>query len=135
MCNALELCVDKWNQVEGKTKNYELVIEDSKNETKQGAIIANRFVSLDKPQIVVSTISSIVLNVQPIFEKAETINVALVGTDKLFDSNPKFTIRNFLTVQQTSKLIIQSIENEFNTNRFHFFIQTMTDMAQRKRTS
>lgn len=120
--NAIELCVENWNENGGVLgKKIELFIQDSKNEPKEGINIANRFVQIDHPQLVISAISGIVLNAQPIFESNNIIQLCSVGTENLFETSPHYTIRNFLTTQQTSAKVITAIQEVFESNNFKFF--------------
>lgn len=120
--SSLEMCVDNWNQNGGVDgKKIELIPYDTKGEVKTGIMQVNKMISIDKPQIVLSAISSIALAVTPILEKNEIIHMTMVGTDRLFEVPTQFTIRNFLTVNQTSHEIIKKILNDFKKHQFHFF--------------
>ena len=120
--NAIELCVEKWNDKGGVLgQQIELFIQDSKNEPKEGINIANRFVQIDHPKLVISAISGIVLNAQPIFESHSIIQLCSVGTENLFATSPHYTIRNFLTTHQTSSMVINTIEKYFERDNFKLF--------------
>ncbi len=126
---AIQLCVDEWNAKGGiGGMPIEIIAHDTKNETKEGITVANRFIQIDKPNIILSTISAISLNTQPILEKNKIIHMCFVGTDLLFESSPQYTIRNYLTSDQTSKVVVDAVKTKFNKNEFKLFYPH-TDMG------
>lgn len=119
---ALSLCVEKWNKKDVfGGRRLVLDINDSKSEAKHSVTVASKLTSVTKPRIVICSNSAVSLSTQPIFEKGEIIQIVFAATDKLFENNPKYTLRIMSSVDQTCKLIAAAIEKKFDTNKFHFY--------------
>ena len=113
--NALTLCIDLFNEDGGiNGKRIDIEFFDCKNaEPKEGAMIANRMVSIDKPDIAIVNISGVVLSTNPIFEKNKILNLAIASTGNLFKEEKKYTLRTHLSSDQTGLAIANAIKNEF----------------------
>lgn len=114
--NALVMCVDSLNE-KGGINNQLIDIEfyDCRNaDPKEGVNIANRLIAVEKPQIVISMISGVVLNTSPIFEKHKILNLAICSSSNLFSEPKKYTLRTHISSNQTGRAIAKSIINDFN---------------------
>lgn len=119
--NALQMCADEWNErggVMGKKIVFDL--QDSKGDPKEGLSIATRMVSLGKkPDLVISAISGVTLNVQTVTEKNEVILMGIIGANDFLTQDASYSLRNFITSQVTSNAILEIVQNDFADKRFN----------------
>lgn len=116
--NGLELCADKWNAI-GGILGKKVVIDyyDSKAESKQGAIIANKISTINVPRLVITTVSGVALTAQPYFEENKIIQICLVSTEKLFETSPKYTIRAYFSTPDICKFLLDNYKSKFGKNK------------------
>lgn len=119
--NALQMCAEEWNEkggVMGKKIVFDL--QDSKGNPKEGLAIATRMVSLgNKPNLVISAISGVTLNVQTVTEKNEIILMGIIGANDFLTNDVSFSLRNFITSQVTSSAILEIVQKEFSNKRLN----------------
>lgn len=117
--DALLMCVDSINGT-GGVNNQQIDIQfyDCRNaDPKEGVAIANRLISIDKPHIVISMISGVVLNTNPIFEQNKILNLAIASSANLFNTPKKYTLRTHISSNQTGQAIAKSIKGEFKKDK------------------
>lgn len=116
---AIDFCVEKWNKNNGiNGKQITVIHNDSKGEAKQGQVIVNKLLMGTTPSIVISGISGVALSAQPILEKKGIIQQCIVSTDKIFDNNPSYTIRNYLSTSQVCSYFLDTLLPNFGNNKF-----------------
>lgn len=113
--DALSMCVDSINKTGGvNDRHIDIQFYDCRNaDPKEGVAIANRLLSLDKPDMVISMISGVVLNTNPIFEQNKILNLAIASSANLFHSPKKYTLRTHISSNQTGHAIAKAIKTEF----------------------
>lgn len=119
--NALEMCANEWNEKGGILgKRIVFDLQDSKGDPKEGLTIATRMMSLGgKPNIIISAISGVTLNVQTVTEKNGTILMGIIGADGFLGQSKHYSLRNFVTSQITSQAILDIFQSEFAEKRFN----------------
>jgi branched-chain amino acid transport system substrate-binding protein len=117
---AINLCIEGWNE-KGGILGKKIVANyyDAKNsESKEGAIIAKKIVSEpQKTNFVLNVISGVVMTAQPILDANKIIQLSLSGSDNLFETSPKYTIRNYPSATQVSRKIIKELDSLFHSNK------------------
>jgi len=109
--DAIKLAVEDINAAGGiKGKKLEVVIEDSKGDPKQGAMITNKFISIDKIKAIVTSVTTIGLAAQPICDKNKIVQMALCMHPTITEGSP-YTFRVFDNILQESELILRYIKN------------------------
>ena len=122
--NTISMLVETWNKA-GGINGKEIVIDfyDSKGESKNGSILASQIVSMQKPIFVFTSFSGISLSAQPIFERNKVIQICGAATDKLFEINPKYTIRSYFSSSNMSDYFINNFEAYFDKKKFVLFYE------------
>lgn len=120
--NAINLCVEKWNNLGGINKcliniNY----RDSKGQTKEAINIARKIVTLKKTNIVVSAMSSVSLGLLPILDNNDIVHLAFSGANSLLESNPQYVIRGSISPKQIGNAVISSILHDLKKQDFTIF--------------
>lgn len=113
--NALTMCADSLNKAGGiNNQIIEMKFYDCRNaDPKEGVSIARRLVAVDKPQIVISMISPVVINTNPIFEEHKILNLAVCQSSNLLVESTNYTLRTHISTNQTGHAIATSIVKDF----------------------
>lgn len=121
--NGLQLCAEEWNEKGGLlSKKITFEVLDSKADPKEGSMLANRiFLSENEPDLIVSAVSGVTLNVQAISEKQKKILLGIIGSGHFITETTKYSLRNFITPQLVSKNILELTRNKFNKNELSVF--------------
>ena len=118
--NALQMCANEWNEKGGILgKKIVFDLQDSKGDPKEGTTIAKRMVSFGhKPNLIISAISGVTLNVQSVSEGKEIILMGIIGADGFLSESNKYSLRNFISSQVTSNAILEIVSKDFHENKF-----------------
>ena len=122
---AYELCVDDWNN-QGGVLNHRVVLDifDNKAEAKQGAMIARQVISsgsINTAFAVMEGVSSVFLSSQPLYEQAKILHACIASSEKIFENNPKYTIRSYQSSKETCEFFLSNLKNRFGTDSFTLF--------------
>lgn len=119
--NALQMCANEWNEKGGVLgKKIVFDLQDSKGDPKEGHTIATRMVSVGKkPNLVISAISGVTLNVQNITEKNEVILMGIIGANDFLSDKKSYSLRNFITSEVTSNSILNIVKEKFPNKRLN----------------
>ena len=114
---------------------FKIVFEDDMFTSSKAAVIANKFVNVDKVNAVVSTFSHVGSAVSPITNKAKVLHISLSNAANIAEGDLNFTnwqlvdvatkkMADYLVSQKSKKVVsfnMQSVGNEevrVNTNKF-----------------
>lgn len=71
--------------------NFDIIFEDDTFTSSRAAVIANKFISIDKVDAIVSTFSPIGSVVSPIADKAEVLHISLSNAANIAEGQLNFT--------------------------------------------
>lgn len=120
---AYELCAKKWNEKGGVlNRHVTLDVFDNKAEAKQGAMIARQVLSTSRnvPFAVMEGVSSVFLSSQPLYEHNRVIHVCIASSEKIFENNPKYTIRSYQSAKDTCDFFLSHLK-DFGIDSFTLF--------------
>lgn len=118
--NAMELYIEKWNKQNDNNK-LEGVYLDSKAEPKEGKILANEIVTRYNPKMVISGVSGVTINAQPILEQRGIIHVGLVSTNIILNETAKYTLRCYTIPSDICGYVTDEIKETLKRNSYTLF--------------
>lgn len=119
--NALQMCANEWNE-KGGVLGRKIVfdLQDSEADPKKGLSIATGMVAFNnKPDLIVSAISGVTLNVQSITEKKKVILMGIIGADAFINEKNQYSLRNFITSDITCNAIVNIVKEKYSGKRFN----------------
>lgn len=118
--DALTMCADEWNS-KGGILGRKIVfdLQDSEADPKKGLSIATSMVSFRKPDLIVSAISGVTLNVQSVTEKRGIILMGIIGADAFITDKNNYSLRNFITSDISCKAIVNIVKERYSDKRFN----------------
>lgn len=110
--NAIMLALDEIKQnVSRQEPELEVIFGDSKGEPKEGITLANRFISLDNVDLVISTLTRVALPIQPITEK-NGVPLFVVSLHPEIVEGGSLTFRVFYNARQEAEKFLEFIKQK-----------------------
>ena len=115
--NALQLSTEEINEKGGiNGKSVKLIIEDSAGDPKTGVSAFKKLMAIEKPKIVVTTVSSIALALAPFAIENKVVLFAEVSHPKVSGISP-YVFRHSKTALQDAELLAGYIQNTLQLKR------------------
>ncbi|MEM4215063.1 MAG: ABC transporter substrate-binding protein [Candidatus Pacearchaeota archaeon] len=110
-------------EIGGKINNKEikLIVEDTKNDPKEGLTAVKKLVEYDKVNYILGAMSSVGLAVKPYIEE-KRIPSLWVGANPDLTKNTAFMFRNMATSQQNVDAIVNEVTNKKMSKIALFYI-------------
>ena len=118
--NAMELFINEWNDQNNDIK-LEGIYLDSKADPKEGVMLGNEIVTRYTPRIIISGVSGVTINAQPILEKRGIIHVGLVSTGYILNESAQYTLRSYTIPSDICKHVTNEILNTLKRDSYVLF--------------
>lgn len=102
---------------ENSKYSYRVNFQDSKSDPKNAVSAINNLISTDKPDVVMSVLSSVCLSIKPITEKHE-IPLFCVGANHQITENANFVFRSLPTSDYQVEVLANKFIGKMNVNSF-----------------
>ena len=119
---SLEMAINKWKEKDTKY-TYELIFEDDAFSSKQAAINANKFISVDKAKAILSMWAVAGLPIADIANKSKVISFACAGGANT--AKPEYALNNFTQVKEAAEAMAKKLKEE-NVGTVAYFINLST---------
>jgi branched-chain amino acid transport system substrate-binding protein len=104
--NGLEIGLNNFETEHPKSKGrIKLIIEDSKNETKDGISALNKLISINKVNVVLSAMSKVSIPLVPLTEKEKLPHLMQDVTYPNVTTNSKYVFRHFIQSDREATLL------------------------------
>jgi len=116
--NALQLCIDTWNDKGGVNgKPLQLKVYDTQSNPAISAALADSMIENYRPDMVYMAMTDVVMNTQAAFEANEVLQLAAAGGN-IFANNPKYVLRGYFSVYDLSSYFVENINHFSKSNSF-----------------
>ena len=106
--NAATLAAE---ELKGSTFPPRLIFEDNAGQLKNSATAAQRLISIEKVDAIVSIISGVGLLISSIAEKAEVLNFGICSNTEVANGSYSFT--NYITTPEGAKAFLQELTKRY----------------------
>ncbi|MFI3242238.1 MAG: ABC transporter substrate-binding protein [Alphaproteobacteria bacterium] len=106
---AIELAAEKWNVADAKY-NYEFIFENDMLQSKQGAIIAQKFVGVDKVNAIISLWGIVAPVISEVAQRNKIINMTCAGLDNIAD--PYYVFNNYTQYDAIGKELAKKLKKD-----------------------
>jgi len=113
---AINLFIEQIERLNSKYL-YQIIYQDSKSNPKDAVSALNNLISTEKPDVVISVLSSVCLSIKPITEK---LNIPLfcVGANPQITNNAKLVFRSLPTSDYQAEVLANKFIDKTNLNSY-----------------
>jgi branched-chain amino acid transport system substrate-binding protein len=115
--NSINLFLERINLNTKNKFRYKVLFQDSKSTPKDAINALNNLLSTNKPDIIMTVLSSVCLSLKPITEK-EKIPLFCVGANPKITLNSKYVFRSLPTSDYQAEILGKEFINKININTY-----------------
>lgn len=113
--------------------NFKIIFEDDMFTASKGAIIANKFINVDKVNAIVSSFSPVGSVVSPIADKAKVLHISLANASNIVEGDLNFT--DWQLVDVAAKKMVDYLVSQKCKKVVSFNMQTVAGEEFRVKTN